>query len=84
MLLFMIRGIIKAASDLKNRLTCSFCEDFQQEHLVPHLSYPFLVGQLLLCTAGAGDAEFPDGCHSDQLPASVGHGEQQSRTAGSQ
>lgn len=72
------------ASGFKNWLACSSCEDSHQEHLVPHLPYLFLVGQLLLCTFGAGDAEFPDGCHSDKLPASFSHGKQQSCTAGSQ
>lgn len=84
MLLFIIRWIIKVVSGFKNRLTCNSCEDSQQEHLVPHLLFLFLVGQLLLCTFGAGDAEFPDGCHSDKLPASFSHGEQQPCTASSQ
>lgn len=56
----------------------------QQEHLDPHLPYLFLVGQLLLCSFGAGDAEFLNGCNSDKLPASLSHGEQQSCTAGTQ
>lgn len=71
----------KSCIRLKIRLTCSYCEDSQQEH---HLLSLFLVGQLLLCTFGAGHAEFPDGCHSDKLPASLSHGEQQSCTASSQ
>lgn len=72
----MISGIIKVASGCKKWLMCSSCEYSKQEHLVPYLCSPFLVGQLLLCTFGAGDAEFPDGCHSDKLPASFSHGEQ--------
>lgn len=84
MLFFMVRGIVKAVSGFRNRLTFNFHEDPEQEHLRPHSPYLFLVGQLLLCTFGAGDAEFPDGCYSDQLPASVSHGQQQSRSASAQ
>lgn len=84
MLFFTIRGMIKVVSGFRNQLTFSFHEDSEQECLRPHSPDLFLVGQLLLCTFGAGDAEFPDGCHSDKLPASVSHGQQQSRSASAQ
>lgn len=79
----MIKGIVKVVSSYKNQLTWSCCVESRHEHHVPHLLHLFLAGQLLLCTFGAGDAEFPDGCDSDQLPASLSHGEQQPCAASS-